>query len=417
MFKELKISNFRGFGKEVTVRFAPITVLIGKNNAGKSSIIKFLLMLQQSLSQSSAGFLASQGDRIDLGKFYGLKNVVTKNKHLKFSLEIEDDSSPRDALSDYLKYEKIPLDEEISHRAEATVLYNENKFFQGQDHSVKLFAGGKEILNRSKKIAQDSLFLDFSDEQKIGNVNGSEIELMRKIHAERSCTESISYYIGTTRHLLPTREALGGGIDFGRSIPQRDVGQKGQYAMNHLWEIKDAEKQYHFILEYMKNVAGIEGINFEQLGEMAQCFAKNKKTGAPTNISEFGFGVSQSIPIFIQGAIMSPYTTLMVEQPEAQVHPTAQLEMGQFFADLWKEFKVGSIIETHSGNILLRLRRLIKKEALDTKEVSVAFFDCVDDRPVINNLCITQDGSLEPGLPMEFFGADVLEGLEMGAGE
>ncbi len=114
---------------------------------------------------------------------------------------------------------------------------------------------------------------------------------------------------------------------------------------------------------------------------------------------------------------MSPHTTLMVEQPEAQVHPTAQLEMGQFFAELWKEFKVGSIIETHSANILLRLRRLVKKGVLDTKEVSVVFFDCVDNKPTIRNLFIAQDGSFEPGLPMEFFGADVLEGLKMGAGK
>ena len=64
---------------------------------------------------------------------------------------------------------------------------------------------------------------------------------------------------------------------------------------------------------------------------------KIRKTGAKTNISNFGFGVSQSIPIFIQGARMAPYTTLMVEQPEAQVHPTAQLELGSFFADLWKK--------------------------------------------------------------------------------
>ena len=59
MLKELKISNFRGFDEEVVVRFAPITVFIGKNNSGKSSIIKFLLMLQQSLSQDNTDFLAA----------------------------------------------------------------------------------------------------------------------------------------------------------------------------------------------------------------------------------------------------------------------------------------------------------------------------------------------------------------------
>ena len=114
---------------------------------------------------------------------------------------------------------------------------------------------------------------------------------------------------------------------------------------------------------------------------------------------------------------MSPYTSLMVEQPEAQLHPTAQLEMGGFFADLWKKRNVGSIIETHSDNILLRLRRLIAKGTLSYEDVSVAFFTFDEDNgnmPIVKNLDINEDGSMQPGLPMEFFGADVIEGLRLG---
>ena len=35
MLTELKLSNFRIFDDEVTVRFRPITVLIGRNSSGK----------------------------------------------------------------------------------------------------------------------------------------------------------------------------------------------------------------------------------------------------------------------------------------------------------------------------------------------------------------------------------------------
>ena len=115
---------------------------------------------------------------------------------------------------------------------------------------------------------------------------------------------------------------------------------------------------------------------------------------------------------------MAPQTTLMVEQPEAQLHPTAQLELGSFFADLWKKRKVGSIIETHSDNILLRLRRLIAIRELSPEDVSVAFFTFDEDNenmPIIKNLDINEDGSMEAGLPLEFFGANVMEGLRLGA--
>jgi hypothetical protein len=97
--------------------------------------------------------------------------------------------------------------------------------------------------------------------------------------------------------------------------------------------------------------------------------------------------------------------------------------MGSFFGDLWKDKKVPSLIETHSANILLRLRKLISKGDLKAEDISVAFFtldSIVGKRGgahtavVVKNLDVNPDGSLEKGLPMEFFGGDILEALEFG---
>lgn len=114
---------------------------------------------------------------------------------------------------------------------------------------------------------------------------------------------------------------------------------------------------------------------------------------------------------------MPSHTTLMVEQPETQVHPSAQLDMGELFAELWKENKVGSIIETHSSNIILRLQRLVANDDLSATDVSIAFFK-IDDKkmPVVENLDVQEDGSLRPGLPMEFFHPDIWEAMEIGDG-
>lgn len=84
-----------------------------------------------------------------------------------------------------------------------------------------------------------------------------------------------------------------------------------------------------------------------------------------------------------------------------------------------------SLIETHSGNILLRLRNLVSQGLLRSEDISVAYFTVEEVKQkgippfkgvVVKNLSINPDGSLEKGLPMEFFGADVVEALRMRAG-
>ena len=69
MITNIRLSNFRAFQSAVDVRLRPITVLIGKNSAGKSSLIKFLLILRQSLESQSDQFFVTDSnldrDRLD----------------------------------------------------------------------------------------------------------------------------------------------------------------------------------------------------------------------------------------------------------------------------------------------------------------------------------------------------------------
>ena len=225
--------------------------------------------------------------------------------------------------------------------------------------------------------------------------------------------------IENIKHISPTRVSFSRVIEL--ATPPRDsVGQNGEYAILHLQRLmEEPDERVDILSKHLESVVDVENLAFKDraFGPLRHitALATNSKTKARSYLSEFGFGVSQVIPVLVQGVLMDPYTQMMVEEPEAQLHPTAQLELGSYFADLWKKRKVGSIIETHSGNILLRLRRLIAKGDLKPEDVSVAFFDNEEGKPIVKNLDIDSDGRLQKGLPMEFFGADVLEALDLGA--
>ena len=436
MLTELKLSNFRIFDDEVTVRFRPITILIGRNSSGKSSIVKFLLMLQQSIQYGQSQFLTPEGSRVSLGAFRALRNSLSTKRNLEFGLKARDDSEAVYRRLVGLWEETEGLDpSDMVCDARANVAYGRKNVTGRATYSFANEASGADYIKIEDRVLADSTFLGAfvehivprtSDSRRPATISGrldlqgsSPGATLRRAVAASVLQDELRYQINSIRHLSPVR-AEAQRVIIASPPPIDDVGQGGEFALPHLQRmIGEENERYEFILPYLESVAGIAGVNFRtSSGYVSQAFARNKATGADALIADYGFGVSQCVPILVQGAIMAPQTTLMIEQPEAQLHPTAQLELGSFFAKLWKQRGVGSIIETHSDNILLRLRRLIARGDLSHEDVSVAFFTFDEDNgnmPVIKNLDINEDGSMEAGLPMEFFGADIFEGLQLGA--
>lgn len=67
--ESLTLENFKAFGRRTTIPLAPITILVGENSAGKSSVIQSLLFLKQTLAHAETGreTLLPKGTLVDLG--------------------------------------------------------------------------------------------------------------------------------------------------------------------------------------------------------------------------------------------------------------------------------------------------------------------------------------------------------------
>ncbi len=74
MLGELEIAGFKRYDEDgATLRLAPITLLLGANSAGKSSVLQMLLCLAQSWDRLSGFYrLAPTGRLADLGRFAGV---------------------------------------------------------------------------------------------------------------------------------------------------------------------------------------------------------------------------------------------------------------------------------------------------------------------------------------------------------
>lgn len=84
------INNFRIFDKPHTFELAPITILTGPNNSGKSSLVKALLLLNNNKSNGLIRPFLNFED-VD-SKLYNVKNIFNnQSKYLVYSFEIYND--------------------------------------------------------------------------------------------------------------------------------------------------------------------------------------------------------------------------------------------------------------------------------------------------------------------------------------
>lgn len=99
------------------------------------------------------------------------------------------------------------------------------------------------------------------------------------------------------------------------------------------------------------------------------------------DITDVGFGVSQILPIIVQGFLAINNSLNIVEQPEIHLHPRMQANLANLFSDIVARGRKKMIVETHSEYFLRRLRRLIADpefKGLTPEDVSIYYFEPMD---------------------------------------
>jgi predicted ATPase len=87
-----------------------------------------------------------------------------------------------------------------------------------------------------------------------------------------------------------------------------------------------------------------------------------------------GFGISYVLPIIVAALSSSPGSMLLVENPEAHLHPRGQRRM----AELLAKASLGGVqivIETHSDHLLNGLRLSVHSGEVDPSQIALHFFE------------------------------------------
>jgi predicted ATPase len=122
-------------------------------------------------------------------------------------------------------------------------------------------------------------------------------------------------------------------------------------------------------------IIGLQGI------ERSSSVLSMRITGANTKDNQFspenvGFGYSYILSIIVTALIAKPGSIVIIENPEAHLHPAAQSRMTHLLSHL-AERGVQVIIETHSEHILNGFRLCALKDdfKISNDDLSIYFFD------------------------------------------
>lgn len=197
-----------------------------------------------------------------------------------------------------------------------------------------------------------------------------------------------------------------------------DTADKNGWLVSDRLRNPDEPSKFSFQVEkYLAAIMGELTLGYEE--DFDNAFIKTLiKTAAITEpVSEplTGFGYSYAFPIVVAGLLCScnPKSVLIVENPEAHLHPSAQSKIGKFLA-LIASCGVQVIVETHSEHIIdgARIQAAFQGQ---TDKMLIHFFSYSSKGAAVREIHVTKKGELS-SWPKNFFDQkqiDLRELLEM----
>ena len=431
MITELSAQNFKSWADTGRIQFAPLTGFFGANNSGKTSLLQTLLLFKQTAEQP----LSDQWDdaiQVDNGRTYpsnwieplyfgddaslvnlgDFDNVVHRHKedlNLFFSLSwrldrpyrIREQTTNTFSFStSIVKGGRDPALESSLENFRYTAGESDFNF------EVMHLDGAYRLLNTMTQITP------FRCYGIIGPVEDLvHFEPRNHFNALREAFEKLFSQI---RHLSALREPPKDRYFWEGDHPE-SVGQHGEKMVPALFagrlQLLSIDEHVPKWLQEFGLICSYELRPVTREGGEYEFFVKEHPGGPDVRLTDVGFGVSQLLPVLVSCYSAPENSILILEQPEAHLHPKVQSELADVLIDVVKTRNIQIILESHSEHLLLRLMRRIAEYGVEEEGISedqTAFYFCEinDGNSKVEQLKVDEYGNIS-NWPKDFFGDEM----------
>jgi len=413
----ISFENYKPFGNKERIVVKPLTIFIGRNSSGKSAIARLLILLARALSEKAESAVELSFDEVDFGDtFLDLIHNRIPHGAIGFGLAIKDDDGNEEEF--WLK---------LQHFDEYKMLIVSSFQYRYKTGSISLEWIGKDPIKdpKSYNIAELKCTCDVdfigiwpssikhkspygaSEKSLKSAIKTTETVLTLAKTGFQEATKEITY-------LGPFREAPertyrfpGGGV--------KNVGYRGKKAPDLLGD--DFLRKEGALVGSVGNWFG-ENLGGWQLGisrqgdRFALVMRNPEEPSLEVNVVDVGTGIAQVLPIVVQRQLDLSLGDCrrieIVEQPELHLHPGAHGSVADLY--LASLCNPGSqfIVETHSENFLLRVRRRIAERTVDNDKVAIYWFDGEGVEDQIVHITVDKNGDVDRW-PAKVFSEDLGE--------
>lgn len=335
MLTTLNIKNFKSI-KNKNFSFRNLNLLMGLNGMGKSSLIHALLMLRQS-PRLDSGELRLNGELINLG-------------------------SSRDALYQYVKKDE---DLEIGfctkgkgynfkfkYLLEADYFLTKEDVTLGQDFFDNIIYGDNFQYIKAERLGPQSIHQkSYSNVVNLKNVG---------VNGEYTA-HFIDVYGNEEIHFLNLLHENSKSLD---PVSNTEIIKSTLINQINLW-LSEISPGVNVKVTSITSENVLLEYSFEQRN-----FGSTNKF-KPTNV---GFGISYVLPIITALLSARPGQLIIIENPEAHVHPRGQAELGKLIGLLAMN-DVQLFVETHSDHVLNGIRVACKEVENLHERTALYYFD------------------------------------------